>query len=41
MWAEPLIIDKSIKYEGRGASKFEGKLDAFDSLDEVISQWIE
>lgn len=41
MWAVPLIIDKSIKYEGRGASKFEGKLDAFDSLDEVISQWIE
>lgn len=41
MWAVPLIIDKSIKYEGRGASKFEGKLDSFDSLDEVISQWIE
>lgn len=41
MWAVPLIIDKSIKYEGRGSSKFEGKLDAFDSLDEVISQWIE
>ena len=41
MWAVPLIIDKSIKYEGRGASKFEGKLDCFDSLDEVISQWIE
>ena len=41
MWAVPLMIDKSIKYEGRGASKFEGKYDAFDSLDEVISQWIE
>ena len=41
MWAVPLIIDKSIKYEGRGASKFDGKIDAFDSLDEVVSQWIE
>lgn len=41
MWAVPFMIDKSIKYEGRGASKFEGKYDAFDSLDEVVSQWIE
>ena len=41
MWAVPLIIDKSIKYEGRGSSKFDGKLDVFDSLDEVTSQWIE
>ena len=41
MWAVPLIIDKSTKYEGRGASKFDGKLDIFDSLDEIISQWLE
>lgn len=41
MWAVPLMIDKSIKFEGRGASKFDGKYDAFDSLDEVVSQWIE
>ena len=41
MWAVPLKIDNSIKYEGRGASKLEGKQDAFDSLDEVLSQWIE
>lgn len=41
MWAVPLIIDKSLKYEGRGASKLDGKYDAFDSLDEVNSQWIE
>lgn len=41
IWAVPLIIDKSTKYPGRGASKFEGKLDIFDSLDEIISQWIE
>lgn len=39
--ATPFMIDKSIKYKGRGASKFEGKHDAFDSLDEIISQWIE
>lgn len=41
MWAVPLIVDKSFKYEGRGESKLEGKHDAFDSLDEVVSQWIE
>ena len=41
MWAVPFMVDKSIKFEGRGASKFEGKYDAFDSLDEVVSQWIE
>ncbi len=41
MLATPFMIDKSIKYKGRGASKFEGKHDAFDSLDEIISQWIE
>lgn len=41
IWAIPLIFDKSIKYEGRGSSKFDGKLDAFDSLDEITSQWIE
>ena len=41
IWAIPLMFDKSIKYEGRGSSKFDGKLDAFDSLDEITSQWIE
>ncbi len=41
MWAVPLIVDKSFKYEGRGESKLEGKHDAFDSLDEIVSQWIE
>lgn len=39
--ATPFMIDKSIKYKGRGSSKFEGKYDSFDSLDEIISQWIE
>lgn len=41
MWAIPFMIDENSKFEGRGASKFDGKYDAFDSLDEVISQWIE
>lgn len=41
MWAEPFKIDENSKFNGRGASKFDGKYDAFDSLDEVISQWIE
>jgi hypothetical protein len=41
MWAIPFMIDHNSKYEGRGASKFDGKYTSFDSLDEVISQWIE
>lgn len=41
MWAVPFIIDENSKFEGRGVSKFDGKYDIFDSLDEVISQWIE
>lgn len=41
MWAEPFIIDENSKFPGRGSSKFDGKYDAFDSLDEVLSQWIE
>lgn len=39
--ATPFMVDKSKRYKGRGASKFEGKYDSFDSLDEIISQWIE
>ena len=41
MWAIPFLIDENSKFDGRGASKFDGKYDAFDSLDEIISQWIE
>lgn len=41
IWAIPLIIDENDKFEGRGASKFDGKYDVFDSFDEIISQWIE
>lgn len=41
MWAMPFFIDENDRFPGRGASKFDGKYDAFDSLDEVLSQWIE
>lgn len=41
MWAELFKVDDNSKYPGRGASKFDGKYDAFDSLDEILSQWIE
>ena len=41
MWAQFLKFDENIMFEGRGASKFTGKYDAFDNLDEIISQWIE
>lgn len=41
MWAVPCIFGNSSKYPGRGESIFEGKYDSFDSLDEIISQWLE
>ena len=41
MLAVPFMIDENSKFSGRGASKFDGKYDAFDSLDEILSQWIE
>lgn len=41
MWAIPLMFVESAKYKGRGESIFDGKYDSFDSLDEIISQWIE
>ena len=37
----PLMFFKSPKFEGRGKSIFDNKSDAFDALDEVISQWID
>ena len=37
----PLMFFKSPKFEGRGMSIFDNKSDAFDALDEVISQWID
>lgn len=39
--AVPMMFNKSKKYKGRGQSILEKKLDAFDSLDEVWSQWID
>ncbi|WP_349393716.1 capsid protein [Clostridium perfringens] len=39
--AVPLMFFKSSKFEGRGKSIFDNKSDAFDALDEVISQWID
>ncbi len=41
MLAVPLMIYESAKYEGRGGSIFDGKLDNFDSLDETWSQWMD
>lgn len=41
MWAIPLMFNESAKYKGRGESIFDGKYDSFDSLDEIISQWLE
>ena len=39
--ALPLMLFKSVKFEGRGKSIFDNKSDSFDALDEVISQWID
>ncbi len=37
--AVPLKFYDSPKFPGRGKAIYEGKLDDFDALDEVISQW--
>lgn len=39
--AVPFMIYESTKYEGRGGSIFDGKLDNFDAFDEVWSQWMD
>lgn len=39
--AVPFIIGESPKYENRGASIYDGKLDNFDALDEAWSQWMD
>ena len=41
MMAIPMMFNKSKKFKGRGQSIIEKKLDAFDSFDEVWSQWID
>lgn len=39
--AFPFQIFENRKYEGRGGSILDGKLDSFDAFDEVWSQWME
>lgn len=41
MMAIPMMFNKSKKFKGRGQSIIEKKVDAFDSFDEVWSQWID
>lgn len=41
MWAVPVIFGTSSQYRGRGKSLIEDKDDAYDSLDEVLSQWMD
>lgn len=41
MMAIPMMFNKSKKFKGRGQSIIEKKLDAFDSFDEVWSQWMD
>ena len=41
MLAVPLEFFKSSRYPGRGRSIYDNKIDAFDALDEVVSQWID
>ena len=39
--AVPLQVYESTKYEGRGGSIFDGKLDSYDAFDETWSQWMD
>lgn len=39
--AVPFQVYESAKFEGRGGSIFDGKLDSFDALDEAWSQWMD
>lgn len=41
MLAVPTMFFKSTKWSGRGQSIFDKKIDAFDSLDETWSQWMD
>lgn len=41
MLAVPLMFFESGKWDGRGQSIFDRKTDAFDSLDEAWSQWMD
>jgi len=39
--AVPVVFDENPRFCGRGRSVFDGKIGAFDALDEVISQWVD
>lgn len=39
--AIPMKIYESAKYDNRGGSIFDGKIDSFDAFDEVWSQWMD
>ncbi len=41
MLAVPIKIYESAKWQGRGGSIFDGKLDSFDAFDETWSQWMD
>lgn len=41
IWAVPIRFRRSEQYNGRGKSFFDGKEDAFDTLDESWSQWMD
>lgn len=41
MMAVQMMFDESSKYKGRGLSIIDSKSDAFDSLDEAWSQWMD
>ncbi len=41
MMAMPIKFFDSSKWQGRGKSIYDGKTDAFDSLDEAWSQWMD
>lgn len=39
--AVPMKVYESAKFEGRGGSIYDGKLDSFDAFDEAWSQWMD
>lgn len=39
--AVPIMVYESAKFDGRGGSIFDGKLDSFDAFDEAWSQWMD
>ncbi len=41
LMAVPMLAYENTKYEGRGGSLFDGKLDSFDAFDEAWSQWMD